>query len=126
MKVWLFILALLIGAAAGSGGLYVWMDGTAANGGGDGEREILYYRHPMDSSITSDTPDKDSMGMDYIPVYAGDEDAEKGGGDDSPGTISIKPQVTQNLGVRTAMAKQSDLTPNIDALGFVDYNESEL
>ncbi|PAU77049.1 efflux transporter periplasmic adaptor subunit [Halovibrio salipaludis] len=124
MKVWLFILALLIGAAAGSGGLYVWMHGTAANGGGDGEREILYYRHPMDSSITSDTPDKDSMGMDYIPVYAGDE--EEGEGDDSPGTVSIKPQVTQNLGVRTAMAKQGDLTPGVDALGFVEYNESEL
>ncbi len=124
MKVWLFILALLVGAAAGSGGLYVWMHDASADGGGDGERDILYYRHPMDSSITSDTPDKDSMGMDYIPVYAGDEG--EGGGDDSPGTVHIKPQVTQNLGVRTAMAKQGDLTPGVDALGFVDYNESAL
>ena len=32
-------------------------------------RKILYYRNPMDPRITSPTPAKDSMGMDYIPVY---------------------------------------------------------
>lgn len=35
----------------------------------DGQRKILYYRNPMNPSITSDMPVKDSMGMDYIPVY---------------------------------------------------------
>src|SRR5207248_11113808 len=34
------------------------------------ERRILFYRHPMDPSIRSDKPAKDSMGMDYVPVYA--------------------------------------------------------
>lgn len=33
------------------------------------ERKILYYRNPMDPSVTSPTFMKDSMGMDYIPVY---------------------------------------------------------
>ncbi|MGE5280328.1 MAG: efflux RND transporter periplasmic adaptor subunit [Deltaproteobacteria bacterium] len=32
--------------------------------------KILYYRNPMDPSVTSAVPAKDSMGMDYIPVYA--------------------------------------------------------
>lgn len=30
----------------------------------------LYYRHPMNASVTSPTPSKDEMGMDYVPVYA--------------------------------------------------------
>ncbi|MFH1640698.1 MAG: efflux RND transporter periplasmic adaptor subunit [Candidatus Omnitrophota bacterium] len=36
---------------------------------GKKQRKILYYRNPMNPSITSDVPAKDSMGMDYIPVY---------------------------------------------------------
>jgi len=32
-------------------------------------RKILYYRNPMNPSITSEVPAKDHMGMDYIPVY---------------------------------------------------------
>lgn len=34
------------------------------------EKKVLFYRNPMDSSITSPVPQKDNMGMDYIPVYA--------------------------------------------------------
>lgn len=33
------------------------------------EPRILYYRNPMGLPDTSDVPKKDSMGMDYIPVY---------------------------------------------------------
>src|SRR5258708_4063044 len=35
-----------------------------------GERKIITYRNPMNPTVTSPTPAKDSMGMDYIPVYA--------------------------------------------------------
>jgi multidrug efflux pump subunit AcrA (membrane-fusion protein) len=31
--------------------------------------KVLYYRNPMSPEITSPTPMKDTMGMDYIPVY---------------------------------------------------------
>ena len=34
------------------------------------EPKILYYRNPMGLPDTSDVPKKDSMGMDYLPVYA--------------------------------------------------------
>jgi len=37
------------------------------------EKKILFYRNPMNPEITSDVPAKDSMGMDYVPVY---EEAE--------------------------------------------------
>ena len=34
---------------------------------------ILYYRNPMGHPDTSPVPKKDSMGMDYLPVYEGEE-----------------------------------------------------
>src|SRR3974377_230296 len=43
------------------------------NLGQRGERKILYYRNPMGLPDTSPVPKKDSMGMDYIAVYEGDE-----------------------------------------------------
>lgn len=44
---------------------------------GDGERQVLFYRNPMNPAITSPVPAKDEMGMDYIPVYAEDEKKER-------------------------------------------------
>jgi membrane fusion protein, copper/silver efflux system len=32
-------------------------------------KKILFYRNPMNPSITSKVPTKDDMGMDFIPVY---------------------------------------------------------
>ena len=32
-------------------------------------KKILFYRHPMQPGVTSPTPAKDEMGMDYVPVY---------------------------------------------------------
>lgn len=43
-----------------------------------GEREILYYRNPMGLPDTSPEPKKDSMGMDYVPVYADDRADDAG------------------------------------------------
>lgn len=37
--------------------------------GSNKELKILYYRNPMGLPDTSDVPKKDSMGMDYLPVY---------------------------------------------------------
>jgi Cu(I)/Ag(I) efflux system membrane fusion protein len=34
------------------------------------ERKLLFYRSPMDPKVTSPTPRKDEMGMDYVPVYS--------------------------------------------------------
>ncbi|MFZ4700188.1 MAG: efflux RND transporter periplasmic adaptor subunit, partial [Candidatus Methylumidiphilus sp.] len=36
------------------------------------DKKPLYYRHPMNPKVTSPTPSKDEMGMDYVPVYAED------------------------------------------------------
>ena len=37
------------------------------------DRKIKYYRNPMGLPDISPVPKKDSMGMDYIPVYEGDD-----------------------------------------------------
>ncbi len=34
------------------------------------DKKILFYRNPMNPSVTSPVPAKDAMGMDYVPVYA--------------------------------------------------------
>src|SRR5574338_561913 len=40
-------------------------------------RKILFYRNPMNPSVTSKVPMKDNMGMDYVPVYS--DDGSSGG-----------------------------------------------
>ena len=46
---------------------------TAAGPVQPGARKILYYRNPMGLPDTSPVPKKDPMGMDYVPVYEGEE-----------------------------------------------------
>ena len=81
--------------------------------------EILYWVAPMDANYRRDKPGKSPMGMELVPVYA---DAD--GGDGS--SISIAPEVVQNLGVRTAVAERSRLWRGIDTVGYVDYDESKV
>lgn len=62
-------------------------------------RKILYYRNPMDPSITSPTFMKDSMGMDYIPVY---EETEEALGESIQGlAVKISQSQQQLIGVKT-------------------------
>ncbi|MGD8998946.1 MAG: efflux RND transporter periplasmic adaptor subunit [Granulosicoccaceae bacterium] len=84
---------------------------TADSGG---ERKLLYYKHPHDPGITSDVPMKDSMGMDYVPVY------DDGGG----ASVKVSPAIVQNLGVRTAKAERGRLWKRIDTVGYVDFDEN--
>jgi len=81
------------------------------------EPKILYWVAPMDPNYQRDKPGKSPMGMDLIPVYA-----EASG--DGNGSVSIAPEVVQNLGVRTAVAERSRLWRGIDTVGYVDYDES--
>ncbi|WP_018987891.1 efflux RND transporter periplasmic adaptor subunit [Aromatoleum toluclasticum] len=83
-----------------------------------GAKKILYYRNPMGLPDTSPVPKKDSMGMDYIPVYEG-EDA---GADDS-GAVTVSPSRLQTLGVRTAVAELRTLGEPVRVVGRVAINE---
>jgi Cu(I)/Ag(I) efflux system membrane fusion protein len=81
------------------------------------EKEILYWVAPMDPNYRRDEPGKSPMGMDLVPVYAGEGDGS---------TVSIAPEVVQNLGVRTARSERSRLWRGIDTVGYVDYDESKV
>jgi Cu(I)/Ag(I) efflux system membrane fusion protein len=57
---------LSVGVAGG----YWLSQNTASPAIVEQEAKPLYYRNPMNPSVTSPIPAQDSMGMDYIPVYA--------------------------------------------------------
>ncbi len=86
------------------------------------ETKPLYWVAPMDANYRRDKPGKSPMGMDLIPYY-GDEG---GGNDEGPGTIRINPDVVNNLGVRTAKAVKKALHFEINAVGYVAYDEDKL
>jgi Cu(I)/Ag(I) efflux system membrane fusion protein len=81
-----------------------------------GKRRILHYRNPMGHPDTSPVPKKDSMGMDYIPVYE-DED-----GDDA--AVKVSADRIQKLGVRTERAAMRVLARTIRATATVQIDEA--
>lgn len=85
-------------------------------------KKPLFYRSPMNPAITSPVPAKDSMGMDYLPVY---DDAGTGVVD-SAGTVKIDSATVQNMGVRTTTAKKTTLSHVVRAVGRVAYDEERI
>ncbi|RFA29012.1 hypothetical protein CAI21_11225 [Alkalilimnicola ehrlichii] len=120
MKAIHIVLLLSLGAAVGGAASVAVQKATTNAASSGGEREILYYRNPMDPSITSPEPRKDHMGMDYVPVYA--DSAEAGDGDG----VRVAPGVLQSMNVRLATVEQGDLTRQVRAVGYVDFDESGL
>ncbi|QSV14863.1 efflux RND transporter periplasmic adaptor subunit [Photobacterium ganghwense] len=85
--------------------------------------EPLYWVAPMDPNYKRDKPGKSPMGMDLIPVYAEDLAGDK---QDPAGTVTITPAVENNLGVKTAAVQVQALVPNIDTVGYIAFDESQL
>lgn len=83
-----------------------------------GERKVKYYKSTMLLGEISQTPRKDSMGMDMVPVFE-DEAADSS-------TISIDPVTTQNMGVRTGIVTKGPLRRSIRTVGAVDFDETAL
>ena len=86
---------------------------SAASAGGP--KRVRYYRNPMGLPDTSPVPKKDSMGMDYIPVYEGEDE-------DGP-TVKISPGKLQRTGVRSEPVTRRVLTAPIRAPGVVEPDE---
>ena len=87
-----------------------------------GEREILFYRNPMDPTISSPVPATDEMGMDYLPVYADEAERALGAG----ATVVIDPVVVQNMNVRTETATRRDLRHEIRTVGYLEYDQERM
>lgn len=84
----------------------------------EAEQSVLYYRNPMGLPDTSPVPKKDSMGMDYIPVYAGE--ANEGG------TVKVSPGKLQRTGVRTALAMMGAMHRVVRAPAVVTLDERRI
>jgi len=120
------ILILALGVAAGTAASFLYSPAgdamttvavTAAPPSKDG-RKILYYRNPMGHPDTSPVPKKDSMGMDYIPVYA-DED-----GDGT--TVKVSLDKVQRSGVRTERVEKRVVSRPVRGVGTIQHDESRL
>ncbi|MFM2590188.1 efflux RND transporter periplasmic adaptor subunit [Vibrio sp. TBV020] len=120
-------LALIVGSAIGYGanfflsGVEHSMPNTSDNTSTSSD-EPLYWVAPMDPNYQKDKPGKSPMGMDLIPVYASDLN----GDNDKPGTIKIDPAVENNLGVKTESATVEALSPRIETVGYIAFDESQL
>src|SRR3989338_7308999 len=81
------------------------------------EKKILYYRNPMDPTITSPTFMKDSMGMDYIPVY--EETQEEA---TQEAVVKISQNQQQLIGVKTEPIMAKPLMRMIRTVAKIAYD----
>ncbi|MGH6713786.1 MAG: efflux RND transporter periplasmic adaptor subunit [Bradyrhizobium sp.] len=79
------------------------------------DRKIKYYRNPMGLPDTSPKPKKDSMGMDYIAVYEGE--------DTDDGSVKLSPGKIQRTGVKSEPAAPRVIRSTIHAPGTVQLDE---
>ena len=104
------------GLVAGCGGHEPAGQGSAASQtepAAKASRRVLYYRNPMNASITSPVPAKDQMGMAYVPVYA----------DEAEPAIQVSDSVARRMGLRTVPVAFGPLNAEVRATGVVRTNE---
>ncbi len=82
------------------------------------DRKIKYYRNPMGLPDTSLVPKKDSMGMDFIPVYE-DEDTDDG-------SVKLSPGKIQRTGVKSEAASPRVIRTIIRAPGTIQLDERRI
>ncbi|MHB8581579.1 MAG: efflux RND transporter periplasmic adaptor subunit, partial [Ignavibacteriaceae bacterium] len=146
------IISLIIGVG---GGWLIFHNHTSSNSSGTTrERKILYYRSPMNPTVTSRVPMKDAMGMDYVPVYS-DQSSSKIAYYKSPmdstltspvpkkdemgmdyipvytnnvgsNEIHIDPATQQNTGVTTETVEKMRLSRTIRTTANISYDETKL
>jgi Cu(I)/Ag(I) efflux system membrane fusion protein len=80
-------------------------------------RKVKYYKSTMMLGEISQTLREDSMGMEMVPVYEGEDDTA---------AISVDSVTIQKMGVRTAPVTRGPLERVIRTVGVVDYNETTL
>ncbi len=88
----------------------------------NGQR-IIYYHDPMVPGKRFDAPAKSPfMDMMLVPMYA---DGAAGGLGAKASNVTVSPRVQQNLGLRTAEVVQGTLSPQLQAIGSIAWNERD-
>lgn len=82
------------------------------------DRKIKFYRNPMGLADTSPVPKKDSMGMDYIAVYEGE--------DSDDGSVKLSPGKIQRSGVKSEPAAKRIIRTAIRAPGIIQLDERRI
>ena len=136
MKTSATVLAVVLLSAVGAGSYWLGArshapapDGAtavAAATSAPKARKVLYYRNPMGLADTSPTPKKDPMGMDYIPVYEGEDESAASGEPVSPNQVRISTEKIQKLGVRTEAAAMRVLGKTVRAAGRIEADERRI
>jgi Cu(I)/Ag(I) efflux system membrane fusion protein len=96
----------------------VGFEATANAARASADRRIKFYRNPMGLPDTSSVPKKDQMGMDYIPVFEGD--------DSDDGSVKISAGKIQRTGVRSEPAAKRVLNAIIRAPGTIALDERRI
>lgn len=115
------ILSALAISIVGGGGYYLGSHKMQVAGvriqdaGGGAARKLLYYRNPMGLADTSPVPKKDSMGMDYVAVYQGDEEDSR--------VIALSVDRVQKLGVKSEAAQMRMLKKTLRVVGRIEVDE---
>ncbi len=84
-----------------------------------GERKIKFYRNPMGLPDTSSEPKKDWMGMDYIPVYDGEDE-------DDGSSVKVSLDKVQRAGVKSEPVVMRKLARPVSAPGVAKIDERTL
>ena len=95
------------------------IDDASGQPAGTSGRKILYYRNPMNPSVTSQAPMKDEMGMDYVPVYEGDVSTSAVAGQ---APVKLTAGGEQQIGVSVSTVEVRDLVTSIKAPSRVAYD----
>lgn len=96
--------------------------GTEATNGTNGvktqQRKIKSYRSTMMPGEVSQTPRKDSMGMDMVPIY---ESKAPGGS-----MLELSEHARAMASVETVLVQRRNINNEIHVVGKVQYNETSL
>ena len=87
--------------------------------------KLVYYRSPMNPSLTSQVPMKDEMGMDYVPVYEGELKSD-GTGTDTHATVTIDHERQQLIGLKTEKVVEGLVSGEFRATGRVTVDETRV
>ncbi|NWB95374.1 efflux RND transporter periplasmic adaptor subunit [Pseudomonas gingeri] len=116
------LLTLALAGLGVAGGFWLGHGGTGMSPMGDGakkDRPALYWFDPMYPTQHFNSPGKSPfMDMQLVPKYVdGAEDTS---------SISVSPQLAQNLGMRTAAVVRERLPGGLDAVGSLGYNQRDI
>ncbi|MBI5592106.1 MAG: efflux RND transporter periplasmic adaptor subunit [Deltaproteobacteria bacterium] len=139
LKIMLIMLAVMLLVIGVSWRLGYQHGAGKVSSGSSGAHKLLFYRNPMNPAITSPTPAKDEMGMDYIPVYEDDDKAPvksvQQQADDffsdetkvsGLGSVTMTDQGIKLSGVQVAAVEKKNIQRDLRTVGLVVPDETRV